>query len=72
MFPQSFRRKSQMGLVLRYVKCSVIEMFVFQIHPSSVRTTQQLIVMVKMNVTFHGAVSCLIDYSYETEFCQYM
>ena len=46
-------------------------MFVFQIHPSSVRTTQQLIVMVKMNVTFHGAVSCLIDYSYETEFCQY-
>lgn len=53
-----------MGLVLRYVKCTVIEMFVFQIHPSSVRTTQQLIVMVKMNVTFHGTVSCLIDYSY--------
>ena len=60
-----------MGLVLRYVKCTVIEMFVFQIHPSSVRTTQQLIVMVKMNATFHGTVSCLIDHSYETEFCQY-
>ena len=71
MFPQSFRRKSQMGLVLRYVKCTVIEMFVFQIDPSSVRTTHQLIVMVKMKVTFHGAVSCLIDHSYETEFCQY-
>ena len=60
-----------MGLVLRYVKCTVIEMFVFQIHPSSVRTTQQLIAMVKMKVIFHGAVSCLIDYNYESEFCQY-
>ena len=46
-------------------------MFVFQIHPSSVRTTQQLIAMVKMKVIFHGAVSCLIDYNYEPEFCQY-
>ena len=60
-----------MGLVLRYVKYTVIEMFVFQILPSSVRTTQQLIAMVKMKVIFHGAVSCLIDYNYEPEFCQY-
>ena len=61
-----------MGLVLRYVKCTVIEMFVFQIiHYPVPGLLNNSLLLVKMKVTFHEAVSCLIDYSYETEFCQY-